>query len=277
MQSVNKSEIQHPSALHYNIDHNFFSSFLDKYMKYTSGLYLSKQEDLNTASTQMLDFLIDSSSISDDSRILEVGSGWGSLLKRITDKEIDCVYEGISPSESQNQYIRSLGFPNSTIFDATLEGKDLEKGKYDAIFLIGSFCHLHKKEQMLDKLKRSLSKGGRIVIEDTFFITDSMFHKHRNDPRTEFLQKQVFGFAEIQSLSTFFNCIDRVNLRLKSSVDLTDSYRMTIETWIERIECQDNISKDLTETFLNFLRIALAGLNYTISNHVIVLEQATNE
>ena len=75
---------KHPTESHYDMDIDFFRSFLDPYMKYTSGLYTTGNESLELACEQMLDLIIDSAKLPEKSNILEIGSGWGSLIRRIS-------------------------------------------------------------------------------------------------------------------------------------------------------------------------------------------------
>ena len=264
---------KHPTESHYNMGIDFFQSFLDPYMKYTSGLYTTGDESLELACEQMLDLIIDSAKLPDKSRILEIGSGWGSLVRRIADRKLTCDYTGISPSRSQNQYLRSLNIPTSRFLDTTFEKIEFDESEsFDAVFLVGVFCHLRSKPQMLKKMKKSLSPKGKIVIEDSFFLSEKLFQLHRNDPNTEYLQKSIFGYAEIPSLAAFMDMIRESEMILSVAFDYTDSYKKTIQTWIERLAETSDPNDQTAKMFTKYLQIAQAGWNYTTSNYVVVLE-----
>ena len=264
---------KHPTESHYDMDIDFFRSFLDPYMKYTSGLYTTGNESLELACEQMLDLIIDSAKLPEKSNILEIGSGWGSLIRRISDRKKMWDYTGISPSKSQNNYLRSLQIPRSRFLDSTFERIDFEESElFDAIFLVGTFCHLTSKPQMLKKMKKYLSPNGKIIIEDSFFLSEKLFQNNRNDPRTAYLQKKVFGYAEIPSLAAFTDMIRESELILSVAVDYTDSYKKTIDTWIKRLAENLDSNDQKVKTFTNYLQIAQAGWNYTTSNYLAILE-----
>src|SRR4051794_26432345 len=97
----------HATTTHYNSELVFFKAFLDPYMKYTSGLFSNEGESLEQGIRKMLDQLIDASGIKNkkNPRILDIGSGWGALLRRIKETLPEYSYTGISTSEEQNAYV----------------------------------------------------------------------------------------------------------------------------------------------------------------------------
>ena len=265
--------MSHPTVAHYDLDVDFFKSFLDPYLKYTCGLFDDKHRDLDGAAQNMLDFLISSAKIGPTSRILEVGSGWGSMLRRLCEQGLGSNYVGISPSGRQNAFIRRE-IADVPLIEGSFESLVMDDlGRFDAIFLVGSFCHLSDKKAQLSRLKRLLNPGGRIVIEDSFFLSEELFQRHAHDPRTEYLQKQVFGYAEIPSLSGFADMTRNAGLRIASMLDTTDDYERTIAAWLARLTSATVTDKALAKSFTTYLGIAQAGWNYTTSNYVAVLER----
>lgn len=274
MQNQALSNIQaepHPTVQHYDVDVDFFKIFLDPYLKYTCGLFDAEHRDLDGAATNMLDYLIRSAGISRTSRVLEIGSGWGSLVRRLRET-VGCEYIGMSPSGRQNDYIQSAIAPVRLIEGCFEEYAAETLGHFDAIFLVGSFCHLSSKPEQLIRLRRLLKPGGKIVIEDSFFLSEDLFRKHAHRPETEFLQKQVFGYAEIPSIAGLADMTRAAGLRIDSLKDTTDDYAATIAIWLERLAAAPAQYRHLTDTFVKYLQIAQAGWNYTTSNHVAVLK-----
>jgi cyclopropane-fatty-acyl-phospholipid synthase len=274
MQNQALSNIQperHPTVRHYDIDADFFKTFLDPYLKYTCGLFDAAHPDLESAATNMLDYLIRSARISNSSRVLEIGSGWGSMVRRLRET-VGCEYVGMSPSGRQNAYIRSEIAPVQLIEGCFEELGCEALGRFDAIFLVGSFCHLSAKPEQLTRLRRLLRPGGKIVIEDSFFLSEDLYRKHAQRPETEFLQRQVFGYAEIPSLAGFSDMARAAGLRISTLKDTTDDYATTIAIWLDRLAAAPEGYRHLTDTFVKYLQIAQMGWNYTTSNYVAVLE-----
>lgn len=255
---------------HYDLDVEFFREFLDPYMKYTSGLYVTDQDDLFCACQRMLDKIIEFGKILPGSRVLEIGPGWGSLLRRMHERDLICEYVGVSPSSKQNNFIRDFSRDNEYLVTSTFEQFYSGK-KYDAIILVGSFCHLKNKSQQLKKMHSMLACDGRIVIEDTFFTSQAAYDCHRNNEATRFLQNDVFGFAEILPLSSQVEQFASAGLKIKNSIEHSSSYRNTIASWLRKLKTLDTARYPRVKEFITYLHVAQRGWNYTTQNHLIVL------
>ena len=72
------------------------------------------------------------------------------------------------------------------------------------------------------------------MFEDTYFITDAAYEAHRRRPETQFVQQDVFGFAEILSLPKFLNVAATAGLSLADVFEHSSHYRRTIDEWILR-------------------------------------------
>lgn len=260
------------TIVHYNEDPEFYRSFLDPYMKYTSGLYLAN-ESLEKACVNMLDRIIQSAYLPQNATVLEIGPGWGSLLKRLDELRPDVAFVGVSPSRVQNDFIRQNVSTKAELSTSTFESEDFGSRQFDTIFLVGSFCHLKNKLDALHKMKKLLKPNGRIIIEDSFFLSQALYEKHANHPATKFVQQDVFGFAEIPSLAAMLDTISATQLRLESTLEHSDSYRKTIAEWQRRLSQFTSFSKP-AERYVAYMNVFQAGWDYTIANHLMVLKAA---
>lgn len=267
-----KSPGSNETVRHYNEDPLFYASFLDPYMKYTSGLFDEKATTLDAACLNMLDAIIEKSEVPFGGSLLEIGPGWGSLLNRLCQVRPDVAFSGISPSQVQNDYIRSQFKKNAQLLTGTFESTDFGDSKFDAIVLIGSFCHLKEKAEVLKKLRGLLKANGRIVIEDSFFLSRVMYDKHANHPATQFVQQDIFGFAEIPPLSSMIDMIAAADLRLMTTLEHSDSYRQTIAEWQKKIQMLPKTM--LGERYLAYMAVFQRGWDYTITNHLMVIRPA---
>ena len=67
---------------HYDLSNDFFHIFLDETMTYSSGIFQSPDSTLQEASEYKLDRLIRMLDLNEDSHLLEIGTGWGSMAIR---------------------------------------------------------------------------------------------------------------------------------------------------------------------------------------------------
>ena len=261
------------SAKHYEHDALFFESFLDGYMKYGAGYFLPG-DSFERASVRMLDRAIDSATLPAQGpvRVLDVGSGWGSLFRRLRERlghRLD--YRHVNPSSVQREHIAArIGTPAWT-HGGGLESACLEDRAHDAIFVHDSFCHLADKRAMLAKLARSLVDGGRLLVQDTFFVSQSLFERHRAAPSTQFIQNEVFGFAEIRAVQTLVEDAAEAGLRLVFLEDISDHYQQTVEAWLSRLGALDAVRFPLRDPTRRMLLHGASCLGYTTAHCFVVL------
>lgn len=261
---------------HYDLEVEFFQAFLDPYMKYTSGLFNSAGDDLTEACQRMLDAIIECGNIRPGAAVLEVGPGWGSLLKRMKERNLVCDYTGVSPSEVQNQYVRKFSGIKERLYTSTFEDFHYDGQPLQSIVLIGSFCHLQNKRQQLQRMAELLARDGVIVIEDTFFVSNQKYLTQAEVDATRFVQEEVFGFAEILSLPEQMEQISSAGLKVASMLEHTNSYKYTINHWIKKLRQIDPVRFPNSRAFIKYMQIAQRGWNHTIQNHLLVLKRISD-
>lgn len=257
---------------HYDMEVGFFQQFLDPYMKYTSGLFESEHDALEVATQRMLDTIIDVGKIRPGGRVLEVGPGWGALVKRIRERDIICDYLGVSPSRVQNEFIRNFCGTREHLVTSTFESFEYTGEPFSAIVLIGSFCHLQDKQQQLRRMGNMLASNGCIVIEDTFFVSRDTHQSHGDLDATRFVQEKIFGFAEILSLSEQIEQITNAGLKVSYMLEHSNSYKYTIGRWIRNLKQIDAREYPNARDFIKYMTIAQRGWNHTTQNHLLVLK-----
>jgi cyclopropane-fatty-acyl-phospholipid synthase len=241
-------------------------------MKYSSGLYLRPEDTFQASMINMVDKHLSFLDSYASPKILEIGCGWGALLKRLQETRPHFHYRAINPSSRQNHYIKARINQNTEITTDSFENVGDFSEKFDLIYLLGSFCHLKNKEEQISKLSRLLKENGRIIFEDTFFISDELFKKHVCRQETRFVQQTVFGFAEIWSLAKFLNIISEHHLAISQLLEHSDSYFKTIEEWISRLSRLDAAKYPQVKDYIKYMKIGQRGLNYTIANYLICIK-----
>ena len=175
----------HETTQHYSQEVELFQRFLDPYMKYSSGLFVENDESLETGVLRMLDTHLTLAALPERPRVLEIGNGWGSLLKRLRERCPDASYLGVNPSAVQQEYVAREVDARAELRVAPFEDvMDSLEGGYDAIFMIGSLCHIKDKARVLGRVGELLAEDGRLVLEDTFFLSEALYQKHYQRPET---------------------------------------------------------------------------------------------
>lgn len=258
----------HPTSVHYENEVAFFRAFLDPYLKYTSGLYVSPSDSDDAAMVRMLDKHIELAAVPDGGKLLDVGCGWGSLARRLKEVRPDVSYVGLTPSGTQARYVREHAGTDVALELGAFEDTALA-GPFDAIVMSGTLCHLRDKRAALERAAGLLSPSGRLVVEDTFFVSEAAYAKHAAHPKTRFVQRDIFGFAEILPLGRQIEIAAEAALKLTHALENSDCYRRTIDAWIARLAALDEARFPLAPDYVRYLQIAQAGWSYTIVNYVL--------
>ncbi|MEQ8208721.1 MAG: class I SAM-dependent methyltransferase [Lacipirellulaceae bacterium] len=152
-------------AEHYDVSNEFYELFLDrKYMFYTCADFHSAEETIEEAQQHKADFILNLIAPQPGEQILELGCGWGAMLKRIYEETGDKQgLHGLTLSQEQVKYNESHnGF--QVKYDNFVT-RDYEQGAYDAIYSIGAWEHVREDEipMLVKKLYGALKPDGRMV------------------------------------------------------------------------------------------------------------------
>jgi cyclopropane-fatty-acyl-phospholipid synthase len=261
------------SAKHYEHEAAFFRAFLDDYLKYGSG-YFAPGDHFEGASVRMLDRAIDLALLpaTRAPRVLDVGSGWGSLHRRLRERfPAGLEYHQVNPSEVQREYIAREIAPAAWTHEGGLETATLGAGCYDAVFVHDSFCHLADKRASLAKITRALAATGRVIVQDTFFANEDHFARARDARTTRFIQEEVFGFAEIVPVDALIRDAAANGLHVTLLEDVSDHYKRTVAAWLRRLEVVDPLRFPLRNATMRMLRQGGSCMGYSTLHYLAVL------
>ncbi len=128
---------------HYDRGDEFFSLVLDPEMVYSAALF-EDGDDLARAQLRKLDHHIKSANASNVARVLDIGCGWGAMLRRLVGHAGVKSATGLTLSPSQARWIRDHSMPGIEVLEE--DWRDHKPAqRYDAIVSIGAFEHfVHK-------------------------------------------------------------------------------------------------------------------------------------
>ncbi len=132
----------------YDVSNEFFRLWLDEKMNYTCGLY-EGTDDLEEAQMKKLHWLSEAAHVTPDSRVLDIGCGWGANLEfLVTHKGVKSA-EGITLSRSQHDEIMQRGLPG--VQANVCDYRDYEPTeKFDAVISICMMEHIARPEEVRD-------------------------------------------------------------------------------------------------------------------------------
>lgn len=213
---------------HYDISNAFYKLFLDKeFMFYSCAHFLSESETLEDAQRNKAQLILALLNPKAGDKILDLGCGWGSMLK--------CIYEvtgdrnnllGYTLSKQQLAYIKSeVGLNVSLTNFITVA---YEEASYDKIFSIGAMEHVRPNEilSLLQKLYSALKPGGKLVQQ--------FFSIEKEERPTSMILGQLFFPGSLLSTHSFhLHAAEQAGFKITH--DLVDDYKPTLRAWYENL------------------------------------------
>lgn len=126
---------------HYDISNEFFALWLDPTMTYSAALW-EPGDSLEAAQLRKLDYHLDAAAVSDGESVVDIGCGWGSMLRRAVARTSLRRAVGLTLSREQYQWARRRCEHEPAIeirLESWAEHRPVQA--YDAVVSIGAFEH----------------------------------------------------------------------------------------------------------------------------------------
>ena len=166
---------------HYDIGNELFEKMLDKHLTYSSG-YWKNTKDLDQAQEAKLDLICRKLCLKPGMRLLDIGCGWGSLVKYAA-KHYKVEAVGITISKEQAEYARNA-CKNLPVRIEFGDYRDLNES-FDRIASVGMVEHVGRKNYPLfmQVAHDCLNPGGLFLLHTigsnaSTFATDPWIEKY---------------------------------------------------------------------------------------------------
>ncbi len=179
-------------SAHYDLGNAFYREWLDPTMTYSSALFSTGANDLESAQTAKYRELAKDLGIGPNDHVLEIGCGWGGFAEYAA-RDIGCHVTGLTISQEQHDFaverMRKAGLSDKV--EIKLQDYRDETGKYDRIASIEMFEAVGEKywPVFFAKLKDCLKAGGTAGLQ-IITINESAYPIYRKRP--DFIQRYVF-------------------------------------------------------------------------------------
>ncbi len=155
---------------HYDIGNDLYTRMLGPRMVYSCANW-ERASTLSQAEEAKFDFIARRLCIEPGMKVLDIGCGWGGLLKYLAEKHGACVV-GITLSKEQAQFARGscASLPVEIRFQ---DYRDLEE-TFDRVVSLGMFEHVgYKNYRAYMRVVRRCLKPGGIFFLDTIGVNKS--------------------------------------------------------------------------------------------------------
>ena len=218
-------------AYHYDLGNAFYRCWLDDTMTYSSALFGTGEESLETAQTAKYRALVDALGVKPGDHVLEIGCGWGGFAEYAA-AERGLRVTGLTISPAQLAYARDriaqAGL--SERVDLKLQDYRDERGTYDGVASIEMFEAVGEKywPVFFEGLRARLAPAARACLQ-IITVEDSRFEAYRKD--VDFIQKYIFPGGMLPSPSALRAEVARAGLCVLGSLEFGQSYSETLRRW----------------------------------------------
>ena len=213
---------------HYDVSNEFYELMLDKkFMFYSCADFASADDTLEDAQRRKADHILGMIDPKAGEKILELGPGWGSMLRLVYgitgDKENLHAY---TISEAQLEY--NAEHDNFNVEKRDFITTDYEPESFDKIYSVAVWEHVrpHEIDPFLAKLYRALKPGGRLVKHFFCLESDSV-------PISCLAGQLIFPGSQLSSHYFHVRAFERAGFRILHQT--VHDYRPTIRAWFENL------------------------------------------
>jgi cyclopropane-fatty-acyl-phospholipid synthase len=245
---------------HYDLSNEFFSLMLDETMMYSAAVFKEPDEPLHLAQQRKISLLADKLRVTPGSRVLEIGSGWGSMALHLA-KDRGCDVTTVTLSKEQKALCEARFRDHDVDGDVEVmlrDYRDLE-GKFDAIIAIEMFEAVGREyfDVFFKKCESLLAPGGVLVMQ-VITMPDQRYDAYCKG--TDFIQKYIFPGGHLPSVAKILDTTSRhTRLNLQHMEEFTEDYAKTLALWREAFEQKltDVRSLGFDEYFIRMWRMYL--------------------
>ncbi|MDQ6657193.1 MAG: cyclopropane-fatty-acyl-phospholipid synthase family protein [Actinomycetota bacterium] len=222
---------------HYDLSNDLFELFLDPSMTYSSAWYEDGENpcDLPAAQLRKIDGVLDFARVGEGTRLLEIGSGWGSLAIRAAAQRGANVTTLTLSSEQKalaEQRIASAGL--SDRIDVRLEDyrahAAAHPADYDAVVSVEMIEAVGEKywPDYFGAIDRVLAPGGRMGLQAIIIEHDRLLATRGS---YTWIHKYVFPGGILPSLTAITQALSGTKLRIAETRRLGPAYATTLQQW----------------------------------------------
>jgi cyclopropane-fatty-acyl-phospholipid synthase len=263
---------------HYDLNNDFFATFLDQTMTYSSGYFSPESLSLEESQYAKYDRLARQLKIKSTDHVLEIGSGWGGNAIFLA-KKYGCKVTSVTISKEQQKLAMERVHREGLSDKVSVIIQDYRKieGVFDKIVsieMLEAVGHQYL-ETYFEKCQQLLKPDGIFAFQ-VITSPDCRYDKLRNG--VDWIQKHIFPGSLLPSVAAINKAINETgDLTLVDLKDMGLDYARTLHLWF--LEFNKNLNKVKTlgfdETFirkwnyyLNYCEAAFAMRNINVMQMV---------
>lgn len=233
-------------AAHYDLGNDFYSSWLDETMTYSSARFQSGSDSLEAAQLHKVGTLLDRLELRPGHRLLEIGCGWGTLAIEAAKRGASVV--GLTLSTEQKNWaerkIAQSGLQDRV--EIRLQDYRETAEQFDAVASVEMAEAVGRRwwGTYLDSIARNLFSGGKAALQ-FISIDDRLFGRYAHN--ADFIQTYIFPGGMLLDEAQFEGLARDRGLTWEDREGFRCDYAETLKRWRERYN--DAVSRGALKGF----------------------------
>jgi len=219
---------------HYDLGNDFYAAMLDPRMTYTCAYWGTGAQTLSEAQEAKLELVCRKLMLRPGMRVLDVGCGWGSLMKYAAERHgVQCV--GVTVSAEQVALGRELctGLPvefRLQDYRELIDKADELGGRFDRVVSLGMFEHVgHKNYAAFMRVAEATLKPDGLFLLHTIGRNE---HGNGTDP---WIDKYIFPNGELPTIARIGRVCER-RFVVEDLHNFGADYDRTLMSWYANVE-----------------------------------------
>jgi len=250
---------------HYDLSDDFFGTFQDPSRTYSCAFFTSDTMSLEDAQMAKIDLALDKLQLRPGMTLLDVGCGWGSVMKRAVER-YDVNVVGLTLSKNQAAYCQHIleEIDSDRSRRVFLRGWEEFDEPVDRIISIEAFEAFPKDRYaaFFESCYRSLPAGGRMVLQ-TILGHPLKRWPEMGIPITmsdlkfmRFIAKEIFPGGAIPCDEDIAEYSGAAGFSLEQTQYLNEHYVRTLDAWAANLQAahDDAVAATSQEVFDRYLR-----------------------
>jgi cyclopropane-fatty-acyl-phospholipid synthase len=222
-------------SAHYDLNNDFFASFLDPTMTYSGAYFYKDGISLEEAQLAKYERLCRQLHLKPTDHVLEIGSGWGGNAIYMA-KNYGCKVTSLTISAEQhklaNERVKAEGLGNRV--SIMMQDYRLMEGQFDKIVSVEMLEAVgHNYLDLYFKKCHDLLKKNGILALQVITSPDSRYDSLRKG--VDWIQKHIFPGSLLPSVAAINGAINRTgDMTMIDLKDLGMHYATTLKLWFDQ-------------------------------------------
>ena len=224
---------------HYDLSNEMFQQFLDPTLSYSSALFTTLDPaptlaDLETAQLAKVDAILDSAGVTAGSRVLEIGTGWGTLAIRAAQRgaTVTTVTLSVEQADLAQQRVDAAGVADR-VEVAVRDYRD-QQGRFDAVVSVEMIEAVGEEywPEYFRKIDSLLAPGGKAAIQAILIAHDRLVATRNT---YTWIHKYIFPGGMLPSTDAIGQVTRKhTSMHVSNIAPMGQHYAHTLRLWREQ-------------------------------------------